>query len=168
MAMKRKHKETNLNQGSTVIVAFNVSGITTSTTLETLEKEPNSLLYAMATGKVDCPKDSKRRLLIKRDTECFAAIIEYLRTGLFREGDPIFLTSLHAEARYFEISSLARELEDRMNNRNNNNNDNDNATVSAPANEQGNMRQEPYTDDLNGNVSLNQPYAKKRKKKKKN
>lgn len=79
--------------------------------METLAKEPNSLLYAMATGRVYCPKDSKGRLFIDRNARCFTAIIDYLRSGLYdKNSDNFFLGMLYVEARHFGISSLIKGL----------------------------------------------------------
>ena len=93
------------------ITTFNVSGTNFDITVETIAKEPNSLLYAMATGKVDCLKDSNGRLFIDRNARCFAAIINYLRSDLYdKEAGPVFLRLLYTEAKYFGISSLTRNL----------------------------------------------------------
>ncbi|XP_066941040.1 BTB/POZ domain-containing protein KCTD12 [Macrobrachium rosenbergii] len=63
------------------IVELNVGGVFYTTALTTLQKEPDSLLGQMFTGKSKTPvlRDSKGKFFIDRDGVLFRYILDYLR-----------------------------------------------------------------------------------------
>lgn len=120
-------REGSNNMLDNQVVNFLVGGKKISTTIHTLKKDQQSLLYKIAVGKRKCRKKSSG-YKIHCDPNVFEAIIDYLRTGEYDDDDIRQLRKLYFVAKAFRVKSLASMLKDRINFKlSNNNNNNNNA-----------------------------------------
>lgn len=94
------------------IIEINVGGVHYTTTLKTLQNEPDSKLSEIFNGKPkDCTKDAKGRIFLDRDGVLFRYILDYLRDGQlslpdgFRERE-----RLRKEAESLKLSGLIKNL----------------------------------------------------------
>ena len=96
------------------IVKLNVGGKPFVTTVQTLAKDPNSMLAAMISGClfVDFQPYEDGSFFIDRDGTYFRFILNYLRDGklILPEG-ATFLTELKAEATFYRIQGILDEME---------------------------------------------------------
>lgn len=115
----------NSTLGGNKVVNFLVDGRKISTTIHTLRKDQRSLLYRIAVGKKKCGKKSGG-YKIHCDPNVFEAIIDYLRTGEYEDGDIRQLRKLYSAAKAFHVKSLASTLKERINFRLSDNNNNNN------------------------------------------
>lgn len=94
------------------IVRLNVGGKRFTTSLQTLTRDPNSMLAAMFSGrhKVETSTDDGS-FFIDRDGTYFRFILNYLRDGkLVLPESPKFLKELEAEARFYQLQEVQGEL----------------------------------------------------------
>ena len=101
---------------SELIIRLNVGGVVYSTSLDTLQKEPESFLAAMFSGRHQLTKDpATDAYFIDRDGVVFRHILNYLRRGrlLIPEDDAVLAREVLEEARYFQIRSLVDLLRPR-------------------------------------------------------
>ena len=92
-------------------VKLNVGGHHFATSVQTLRKDPNSMLAAMFSGKFDMKPSEDGTFFIDRDGTHFRFILNYLRNGelILPEG-ATFLKELEAEAKFYQIQGLLDEL----------------------------------------------------------
>ena len=92
-------------------VKLNVGGHHFTTTVQTLRKDPNSMLAAMFSGKFDTQPSEDGSFFIDRDGTHFRFILNYLRDGklILPEG-ATFHKELEAEATFYQIQGILDEL----------------------------------------------------------
>ncbi|XP_027051326.1 uncharacterized protein LOC113678628 [Pocillopora damicornis] len=93
------------------IVKLNVGGHYFTTSLQTLTKDPNSMLAAMFSGKFEMEPRGDGAFFIDRDGTHFRFILNYLRTGKLTLPDgATFLKELAEEAEFYQIQGILDEL----------------------------------------------------------
>ena len=92
-------------------VKLNVGGHHFTTSVQTLTKDPNSMLAAMFSGKFEMKPSEDGTFFIDRDGTHFRFILNYLRNGelILPEG-ATFLKELEAEAKFYQIQGILDEL----------------------------------------------------------
>ena len=92
-------------------VKLNVGGHYFATSVQTLTKDPNSMLAAMFSGKFEMKPSEDGSFFIDRDGTHFRFILNYLRNGelILPEG-ATFLKELEAEAKFYQIQGILDEL----------------------------------------------------------
>eukprot|EP00033_Pygsuia_biforma_P002841 GCRY01003135.1.p1 GENE.GCRY01003135.1~~GCRY01003135.1.p1 ORF type:complete len:383 (+),score=65.10 GCRY01003135.1:183-1331(+) len=90
------------------IINLNVGGFHYSTSLETLHRDPNSMLSAMFSGRLPTRTDQEGRFFIDRNGEVFGQILDYLRdTRHFRPPhDDLTRDILRKEADFYQLQGL--------------------------------------------------------------
>ena len=92
-------------------VELNVGGQYFTTSVQTLRKDPNSMLAAMFSGKFDTKPSEDGSFFIDRDGTHFRFILNYLRDGeLILPKGATFLKELRKEAKFYEIQGILDEL----------------------------------------------------------
>ena len=93
------------------IVKLNVGGKRFTTSLQTLTKDPNSMLAAMFSSRHEVQTTEDGFFFIDRDGTYFRFILNYLRNGelILPEG-VTFLAELEAEAKFYQVQGLLDEL----------------------------------------------------------
>jgi len=92
-------------------VNLNVGGHRFTTSLQTLTKDPNSMLAAMFSGKFELKPFEDGAFFIDRDGTYFRFILNYLRTGkLALPTDATFAKELLEEAEFYQIQGMIDEL----------------------------------------------------------
>ena len=92
-------------------VKLNVGGHHFTTSLQTLTKDPNSMLAAMFSGKFEMKPAEDGAFFIDRDGTHFRFILNYLRNGeLILPDGAAFLKELEAEAKFYQIQGILEEL----------------------------------------------------------
>ena len=93
------------------IVKLNVGGQYFTTSLQTLTKDPNSMLGAMFSGRHEVRTTEDGSFFIDRDGTYFRFILNYLRSGelILPEG-ATFLEELKAEAKFYQLQGVLDEL----------------------------------------------------------
>ena len=87
------------------IIYLNIGGHKFETSLLTLRKDPNSMLYAMFSGIYKLKKDRDGAYFIDRDGTHFRYILNYLRDGSVDVmNDEQQLKQLLREAQYFQVN----------------------------------------------------------------
>ena len=98
-------------QHSSSTVKLNVGGHYFTTSLQTLTKDPNSMLAAMFSGKFDTKPAEDGAFFIDRDGTHFRFILNYLRTGkLTLPEGATFTEELKEEAEFYQIQGILDEL----------------------------------------------------------
>ena len=92
-------------------IKLNVGGHLFTTSVQTLTKDPNSMLAAMFSGKFEMKPSEDGSFFIDRDGTHFRFILNYLRNGelILPEG-ATFLKELEAEAKFYQIQGILNEL----------------------------------------------------------
>jgi len=92
-------------------VKLNVGGHHFTTSLQTLTKDPNSMLAAMFSGKFEMKPSEDGTFFIDRDGTHFRFILNYLRNGelILPEGATCH-KELEAEAKFYQIQGILDEL----------------------------------------------------------
>ena len=99
----------NVHFSSTV--NLNVGGHCFKTSVQTLTKDPNTMLAAMFSGKFEMKPCEDGSFFIDRDGTHFRFILNYLRTGkLTLPGGAAFLQELLEEAEFYQIQGIIDEL----------------------------------------------------------
>ena len=94
------------------ILNLNVGGYVYTTTMDTLTRDPNSMLGAMFSGRQQVAKDTRGNYFIDRDGALFRHILNFLRTSelclpqSFDEFD-----QLSAEADFYQVGELIEALQ---------------------------------------------------------
>jgi len=97
-------------------VKLNVGGSYFTTSVQTLTKDPNTMLAAMFSGKFEMKPCEDGAFFIDRDGTHFRFILNYLRTGkLTLPEGATFLKELQEEAEFYQIQGMLEELKSRLN-----------------------------------------------------
>ena len=100
-----------VNSESLTSVKLNVGGHHFTTSLQTLTKDPNSMLAAMFSGKFEMKPHEDGTFFIDRDGTHFRFILNYLRTGKLTLPDGAkFLKELTEEAEFYQIRGILDKL----------------------------------------------------------
>ena len=100
-----------VNSESLTSVKLNVGGHHFTTSLQTLTKDPNSMLAAMFSGKFEMKPHEDGTFFIDRDGTHFRFILNYLRTGKLTLPDGAkFLKELAEEAEFYQIQGILDKL----------------------------------------------------------
>ena len=92
-------------------VNLNVGGHCFKTSVQTLTKDPNTMLAAMFSGKFEMKPCEDGAFFIDRDGTHFRFILNYLRTGkLTLPEGAAFLKELQEEAEFYQIQGIIDEL----------------------------------------------------------
>ena len=92
-------------------VNLNVGGYCFKTSVQTLTKDPNTMLAAMFSGKFEMKPCEDGAFFIDRDGTHFRFILNYLRTGkLTLPEGATFLKELLEEAEFYQIQGIIDEL----------------------------------------------------------
>ena len=92
-------------------VNLNVGGHLFKTSVQTLTKDPNSMLAAMFSGRFETKPCEDGAFFIDRDGTYFRFILNYLRTGkLTLPEGATFLKELEEEAEFYQIQGILDEL----------------------------------------------------------
>ena len=107
-ASRVRHEQESIDQvhfSSTV--KLNVGGQHFTTSVQTLKKDPNSMLAAMFSGKFEMKPSEDGSFFIDRDGTYFRFILNYLRNGelILPEG-ATFLKELEAEAKFYQLQGI--------------------------------------------------------------
>jgi len=98
------------------IIHLNIGGRRFSTSKETLLRDPNCMLAAMFSGRHRCDKQPDGTYFIDRDGTYFSYILNYLRDGeVDLPDDQQACKALLREARFYNLSSLERAVESKLN-----------------------------------------------------
>ncbi|KAL9951568.1 hypothetical protein ACROYT_G044252 [Oculina patagonica] len=93
------------------IIKLNVGGCNFSTSLETLTKDPDSMLHAMFSGRFETKPSEDGSYFIDRDGTHFRYILNYLRTGqLVVPEDKIIRQELLTEAEFYQVEGIIKTL----------------------------------------------------------
>ena len=92
-------------------VKLNVGGQHFTTSVQTLKKDPNSMLAAMFSGKFEMKPSEDGSFFIDRDGTYFRFILNYLRNGelILPEG-ATFLKELEAEAKFYQLQGILTDI----------------------------------------------------------
>ena len=105
--MSRKLKHVHFSS----TVNLNVGGHLFKTSVQTLTKDPNSMLAAMFSGRFETKPCEDGAFFIDRDGTYFRFILNYLRTGkLTLPEGATFLKELEEEAEFYQIQGILDEL----------------------------------------------------------
>ena len=92
-------------------VKLNVGGQRFTTSVQTLTKDPNSMLAAMFSGRFDMKPSEDGSFFIDRDGTHFRFILNFLRTGkLTLPEGATFTKELEEEAEFYQIQGLIDAL----------------------------------------------------------
>ena len=92
-------------------VKLNVGGQHFTTSVQTLTKDPNSMLAAMFSGRFDMKPSEDGSFFIDRDGTHFRFILNFLRTGkLTLPKGATFTEELEEEAEFYQIQGLIDAL----------------------------------------------------------
>jgi len=106
-AVAKKLKHVHFNK----TLKLNVGGQLFSTSLETMKKDPGSMLHAMFSGRFDTKPAEDGSYFIDRDGTHFRYILNYLRTGqLVVPEDKIVRKELLTEAEFYQVQGIIDEL----------------------------------------------------------
>ena len=93
-------------------VKLNVGGHYFTTSVQTLNKDPGSMLHAMFSGRFDTKPSEDGSYFIDRDGTHFRYILNYLRTGqLLLPDDKLIKHEIFAEAQFYQIQEIVEKLE---------------------------------------------------------
>ena len=94
------------------IVKLDVGGQHFTTSLQTLTRDPNSMLAAMFSGRHEVQTTEDGSFFIDRDGTYFRFILNYLRNGeLILPDGATFLKELEAEAKFYQLQGILDELQ---------------------------------------------------------
>ena len=94
-------------------VKLNVGGHYFTTSLQTLTKDPDSMLAAMFSGKFEMRPSEDGAFFIDRDGTHFRFILNYLRTGkLTLPDEEKILREIEEEADFYQITGIINELKE--------------------------------------------------------
>eukprot|EP01080_Neovahlkampfia_damariscottae_P006838 gene6838-11000_t len=93
------------------IIELNVGGKYFTTSIETIQTDEDSMLYAMFSGKYPLQVDKTGKVFIDRDDTHFRKILNYLRTGvLITPLSSIDAKELLLEAEFYNLKNLIRDI----------------------------------------------------------
>ena len=92
-------------------VKLNVGGHHFTTSIQTLTRDPNSMLAAMFSGRFEMKPSKDGTFFIDRDGTYFRFILNYLRDGKLSLPDgATFLEEIATEAEFYQIQGILDEL----------------------------------------------------------
>ncbi|XP_020624701.1 uncharacterized protein LOC110062180 isoform X2 [Orbicella faveolata] len=104
-------RDSNTFTSHSKIVKLNIGGHHFSTSLETLTKDPGSMLHAMFSGRFDTKPSEDGSYFIDRDGTHFRYILNYLRTGqLLVPKDEMVRRELLTEAEFYRVEGIINNL----------------------------------------------------------
>ena len=93
------------------VIELNVGGRVFATSLQTLNKDPTSMLAAMFSGRIGLARDKVGRFFVDRDGRYFHLILNYLRDGTCTiPPSSHAFQELRREAEFFRLESLLEYL----------------------------------------------------------
>lgn len=102
-----------INKSARDVVKLNVGGHYFTTSLQTLTKDPNSMLGKMFSGKYIARAGGNGAVFIDRDGTHFRFILNFLRTGKLTLPDgATALVEFKEEADFYQIQGILDELDD--------------------------------------------------------
>ena len=103
-----------LNKLQNEIINLNIGGHKFTTSLQTLQSEPSSMLGAMFSGRHPIIKQDDGSIFIDRDGRHFHMILNYLRGNISSveqlSYDRIILSDLSSEAEFYQLQGLCEIL----------------------------------------------------------
>lgn len=97
-------------------IKLDIGGQTYTTSIQTLQRDPGSMLAAMFSGRHELKKESDGSYFIDRDGIHFRYILNFLRDGYLDPGtmpaDPVLHKELLREAKFYQLSELTKYLEE--------------------------------------------------------
>ena len=100
------------------ILNLNVGGFVYTTTLNTITRDPNSMLGTMFSGRQKVAKDSKGNYFIDRDGSLFRHVLNFLRSWELRLPQSFDeFEQLSAEADFYQVGDLIKALQIRREDR---------------------------------------------------
>ena len=110
-AMSKKLNQVHLSS----TVKLNVGGQHFTTSVQTLRKDPDSMLAAMFSGKFEMKPSEDGSFFIDRDGTYFRFILNFLRNGVLILPDgATFLKELEAEATFYQLQGILDELKPKV------------------------------------------------------
>jgi len=111
---KKERKLSDLEMEHSII-HLNVGGKIFATTLETLTRDPNSMLGAMFSGLYRSKKDRNGAHFIDRDGKLFRYILNYLRDGSVELSHELQeLRQILVEAQFYQIQGLINHIKETL------------------------------------------------------
>ena len=100
-------------------IKLDIGGTIFTTSLTTLQRDPNSLLAAMFSGRHELEPDADdNSYFIDRDGTFFRFILNFLRDGYIDQGtcpsDQNVLREILREARHYQVAGLISFLEEQL------------------------------------------------------
>ena len=96
------------------IINLNVGGFVYTTTLNTITRDPNSMLGRMFSGRQEIAKDSKGNYFIDRDGSLFRHVLNFLRTWELCLPQPFDeFEQLCADADFYQVGDLIKAFQTR-------------------------------------------------------
>ena len=110
-----KHME-SLHQVQETKIKLDVGGQVYTTSIQTLRRDPNSMLAAMFSGRYELKKEPDGSYFIDRDGTFFRYILNFLRDGCLEAGtlpnDSVIIKELLRETKYYQLGELVCYLEE--------------------------------------------------------
>lgn len=102
----------------TSIIKLNIGGFKHETTLDTLNRDPNSMLASMFSGRHTTKLGDDGYYFIDRNGKYFEYIIKFLRDGNINLESPSIdmINDILDEAKYYNLEDLIHYLEKRVEN----------------------------------------------------
>ena len=97
-------------------IKLDIGGHVYTTSLQTLSRDPNSMIAAMFSGKHELHQEADGSYFIDRDGTYFRYILNFLRDGYIDAGtlpnDSVALKELLRESKYYQLTELAEYLDE--------------------------------------------------------
>ena len=105
-----------LHKIQTTRIKLDIGGHVYTTSMQTLGRDPASMIAAMFSGKHELHSEADGSYFIDRDGTYFRYILNFLRDGYIDAGtlpnDAVALKELLREAKYYQLNELAEYLEE--------------------------------------------------------
>ena len=109
-----KHME-SMHRIQDTKIKLDIGGQIFTTSIQTLQRDKDSMLAAMFSGRYELTKEQDGSYFIDRDGTFFRYILNFLRDGYIDEGtipnDPAKVKEILREAKYYQLGSLVEYLE---------------------------------------------------------
>ena len=106
---------TEFNKIQSQVIVLNVGGTSFTTSLQTMQAEPDSKLGRMFSGRHDMETQKDGSIFIDRDGTHFGLILNYLRGNITSKeqlpNDPNMLSQLSCEVQYYQLKGLLKIME---------------------------------------------------------
>ena len=97
-------------------IKLDIGGHVYTTSMQTLARDPNSMIAAMFSGKHELHQETDGSYFIDRDGTYFRYILNFLRDGYIDAGtlpnEAVALKELLREAKYYQLNELAEYLDE--------------------------------------------------------